>query len=79
MDELVKSRKIIGHLLYATSSFVRHSIAIYELNLELKCGNAQFGSKSSIFRPVRPWNLMDDILKKWGTSAIAPQAVCIIA
>ena len=42
-------RKTIGHLSYATSSFVHHFLAISELNLELRSGNAQFGSKSTIF------------------------------
>ena len=41
--------KTIGHLFYATSSFVHHFIAIGELKLELQSGNAQFGSKSTIF------------------------------
>ena len=38
--------KIIGHLFYATSSFVYHCIAICEFKLELQSGNPQFGSKS---------------------------------
>ena len=38
--------KIIGHLFYATSSFVHHIIAISEFNLALQSGNTQFGSKS---------------------------------
>ena len=37
--------KTIGHLSYATSSFVHHFIAISEFKLELESGNAQFGSK----------------------------------
>ena len=41
--------KTIGHLFYATSSFVHHFIAIGELKLELQSGNDQFGSKSTIF------------------------------
>ena len=41
--------KIIGHLFYATSSFVHHFVAIGEFKLEFKSGNAQFGSKSMIF------------------------------
>ena len=32
--------KTIGHLFYATSSFVHHFIAISEFNLELQSGNA---------------------------------------
>ena len=33
---------------------------LWELKLELQSGNAQFGSNSTIFRAVRPWNLMDE-------------------
>ena len=42
--------KTIGHLLYATSSFVQHFIAIGEFKLELQSRNAQSGSNSTIFR-----------------------------
>ena len=48
--------KTIGHLFYATSSFVQHFKAIREYELELQSGNAQFGSNSTIFRAVWPWN-----------------------
>ena len=41
--------KIIGHLFYATSSFVHHFIAIHEFKMELQSRNAKFGSKSVIF------------------------------
>ena len=41
--------KTVGQLIYATSSFVHHFIAICEYKLELQPGNAQFGSKSVIF------------------------------
>ena len=41
--------KTIGHLLYAASSFVHNFISIIEFKLELQYGNAQFGSKSTIF------------------------------
>ena len=41
--------KTIGHLFYATWSFVHHSIAICQFKLELQSGNARFGSKSEIF------------------------------
>ena len=44
--------KTIGHLFYATSSFMHHFVAIGEFKLELQSGNAQFGSKSTIFRAV---------------------------
>ena len=55
--------KTIGHLFYDTSSFLPHLVAIGEFKLELQSGNAQFGSKSMIFRAVRPWNLMYDLGK----------------
>ena len=41
--------KTKGHLFYATSSFVYHFIPIGGLKFELQSGNAQFGSKSTIF------------------------------
>ena len=56
--------KTIGHLFYATSSFVQHFVAIGEFKLELQSGNAQFGSNSTIFRTVQPWNLTDDLEKQ---------------
>ena len=56
--------KTIGHLFYATSSFVQHFIAIGEFKLELESGNAQSGSNLTIFRAVWPWNLTDDPQKQ---------------
>ena len=56
--------KTIGHLFYATSSFVHHFVAISGFKLELESGNAQFGSNSTIFRAVWPWNLTDDLEKQ---------------
>ena len=56
--------KAIGHLFCATSSFMHHFVAIGEIKLELQSRNAQFGSKSTIFRAVWPWNLMDDLKKQ---------------
>ena len=56
--------KTIGHLFYATSSFVNHFVAIADFKLELQSGNAQSGSNSTIFRVVWPWNLTDDLEKK---------------
>ena len=53
--------KTIGHLFYATSSFVQHFVPISEFKLELQSGNAQFGSKSMIFWAVWPSNLTDDL------------------
>ena len=49
--------KTIGHLFYATSSFVHHFVAIGDFKLELQSGNAQFGSKSTIFLALWPRNL----------------------
>ena len=56
--------KTIGHLFYATSSFVHHFVAIGEFKLELQSGNAQSGSNWMIFKAVRPWNLTDDLKKQ---------------
>ena len=56
--------KTIGHLFYATSSFVHHFVAIGELKRELQSGNAKFGSKLTIFLAVWPWNLKDDLEKQ---------------
>ena len=41
--------KTIGHLFYATSSFVQHFVAIGEFKLELQSWKAQSGPKSTIF------------------------------
>ena len=41
--------KTIGHLFYTTSTFVHHFKSIGEFKLELRSGNAQFGSKSAFF------------------------------
>ena len=71
--------KTIGHLFYATSSFVQHFVAIGEFKLELQSGNAQSGSNSTIFRAVRPWNLTDDLAKQEGTSSMLLQALCFIS
>ena len=71
--------KTIGHLFYATSSFVQHFVAIGEFKLELQSGNAQVGSKSTIFLAVWPWNLTDDLQKQKGTSPKHYQAICIIS
>ena len=71
--------KTIGHLFYATSSFVQHFVAIGEFKLELQSGTAQSGSNSTIFRALKPWNLMDDLAKQLGTSSMILQALCIIS
>ena len=39
----------------------------------------QIGFKSSIFQPVWPWNLMNDLKKQYCTSSILCQALCIIS
>ena len=71
--------KTIGHLSFAVSSFVQHLIAIGEFKLELQSGNAHFGSNSTIFRAVWPWNLTDDLEKQQGTSTMLLLALCIIS
>ena len=71
--------KTIGHLFYATSSFVQHLVPIGEFKLELQSGNAQFVSNSMIFRAVWPWNFMDDLQKQQGTSSMLLQALCSIS
>ena len=71
--------KTIGHLLYATSSFVHHFATIGELIPKLQSGNAQFGWKYVIFFLVWPWNLMDDLKKLKSTSPVLLQALCIIS
>ena len=65
----------IGHLFYATSSFVYHFLAVGEFKLELESGSAQFGSKQTIFSAVWPWNLTDDQEKQSGTSPKQHQAL----
>ena len=71
--------KTIGHLFCATPSFVQNFVAIGEFKLELQSGNAQSGSKSTIFLAVWPWNLTDDLQKQYGTSPKLYQAICIIS
>ena len=71
--------KTIGHLSYATSSFVHHFIAIGVFKLELESGNTQFGSKSVIFLPQWPWNFTDDLQKQQGPSPMLLQALCTIS
>ena len=69
----------IGHLFYATSSFVQHFLAIGEFKLELQPRNAQYGSNSTIFKAVWPWNLTDVLQNEKGTSSMLLQALCIIS
>ena len=56
--------KTIGHLFYATWSFVQHFVPIGEFKLELQSRNAQSGSNLTIIRAVLPWNLTDDLAKQ---------------
>ena len=71
--------KTIGHLFYATSSFVHHFVAIGDFKFELQSGNAQFGSKSTIFLAVWPRNFTDDPQKQKGISSMLLQALCMIS
>ena len=70
--------KTMGHIFYATLTFVHHFKAIGEVKLELQSENAQVGSKLTIFCPVSPWNLTDDLEKQHGISSMLLQALCII-
>ena len=56
--------KTIGHLFCSTSSLLHHFVTIGVLKLELQSGNAQFGSKSTIFLAVWPRNLTYDFEKQ---------------
>ena len=58
-------KKTIGHLFYATSSFVQDFLAIDEFKLELQSGNAYFGSKSTIF-----FNRVTLKFNRWPSNAI---------
>ena len=71
--------KTIGHLFNVTASFVHHFGVIGEFKLELQSGNGQFGSNSTIFRAVWPWNLTEDLQRQQGTSSMLLQALCIIS
>ena len=72
-------RKTIGHLFYATSSFVHHFVAIGDFKLEIQSRNAQFGSKSMVFRAMWPCHLTYDLRKQSGTPSMLLQALCIIS
>ena len=71
--------KTIGNLFYATSSSAYDFVPISEFKLELQSGNVQFGSNSTIFRAVQPWNLTDHLAKQKRTSSMPLQALCIIS
>ena len=53
------SLKTKGHLVYFTSSFVHHVVAISELKLEVQSGNPQLGSNATISVPcdVEIWQM----------------------
>ena len=57
----IPSRSTMGHLFYATSSFVQYFVATGGFKLELQPGNAQSGSNSTIYGAVWPWNVTDDL------------------
>ena len=59
----VSPRKTIGHLFYATPSFMHHFVAIGEFKRGLQSENAQFGSNSTIFRVAWPCHLTGDLEK----------------
>ena len=49
------------HHFRAPRSYAGDFIGIAEIKYELSSRNAQIGIKLSIFLPMRPWNLMDDL------------------
>ena len=61
--------KTTEHLLYTILSIVHYFKAIGKFQLDLQSRNAQFGSKSTIFCPVWPRNLTDD-LKNYNRAAL---------
>ena len=64
IHQIIATINVKKATLYDNVSFVHYFKAISELKLELQSGNAQFGSKSTFFCPVRPWNLTDDLKKQ---------------
>ena len=56
--------KTIGHLFYATSSFVQHFVAIGEFKRELHPETPNLGQNRQFFLTVWPWNLTDDLQKQ---------------
>ena len=74
--------KTIGHLYYATSSSLHHFVVIGEFKLELQSGNAQIGSKSTIFFSrvtlqfdVWPWKTIGHLF--YSTSSFVHHLVTI--
>ena len=54
-------KETISNLSHAPRCYVFHLPAIHEFKLEFSSGNIQIGGKLSIFQPLWPWNLMDDL------------------
>ena len=71
--------KTIGHLSYATSSFLHHFRAIGHFKLELQSRNAKFGSKSAIFFPRVTLKFDRWPCKTIGHLFYAFQAMCMIS
>ena len=74
--------KTIGHLFYSISSFVHYFVAISDFKLEIQSGNAQFGSKSTIFFScvtlqfdVWPWKTIGHLF--YATSSFVHHFVAI--
>ena len=65
------------HLTYfkLCASFHNHR-SIRTVATVRKC---QIRVKISIFCPLWPWNLIDDLENQWGTSSMLLQAVCMIS
>ena len=70
--------KTIAHLFYVAWSFVHHFTTITVFKLELQSGNAQFWSESTIFISRVTLKFGKWPLKKYGTSPMLLQALCII-
>ena len=63
-----QNRRFLSHVTLKfdrwPSSIWHYFVAIGEFKLELQSRNAQFGSNSTKFLAVWPWNLMDDLKKQ---------------
>ena len=61
--------KTLGHLFFTTSSFVHHFIPIGDFKFQLQSGNAQFGSKSTIFEPcdLEIWRMLVQVCVSFRT------------
>ena len=57
-------QKTIGHLFYATSSFLHHFVAIGEFKLELQSENPNLGQNRQISLALWPRNLTYDLEKQ---------------